>query len=141
MFSIYGVMIVIFVVINLIIGDNAGSVSTLFSLGKTGLSTATLLELLLLTLIVTAAQSIFLTDVVIKNMALIVRNILFFATILVAITVFASVFGWFPLNDPAAWTGFIVSFAVCAAVSAFLMRLEENAENKKMQEALNRLKK
>ena len=141
MFSIYGVMIVIFVVINLIIGDNAGSVSTLFSLGKTGLSTATLLELLLLTLIVTAAQSIFLTDVVIKNMALIVRNILFFATILVAITVFASVFGWFPLTDPAAWIGFIVSFAVCAAVSAFLMRLEENAENKKMQEALNRLKK
>lgn len=141
MFSIYGVMIVIFVVINLIIGDNAGSVSTLFSLGKTGLSTATLLELLLLTLIVTAAQSIFLTDVVIKNMALIVRNVLFFATILVAITVFASVFGWFPLNDPAAWIGFIVSFAVCAAVSAFLMRFEENAENKKMQEALNRLKK
>ena len=141
MFSIYGVMIVIFVVINLIIGDNAGSVSTLFSLGKTGLSTATLLELFLLTLIVTAAQSIFLTDVVIKNMALIVRNILFFATILVAITVFASVFGWFPLTDPTAWIGFIVSFAVCAAVSAFLMRLEENAENKKMQEALNRLKK
>ena len=95
-FSIYGVMTVIFVVINLLIGDNAGSVSTLFALGKTGLSTATLLELLLLALIVTAAQNIFLTDVVIKDMALLVRNILFFATILVAIIAFATICGWFP---------------------------------------------
>lgn len=140
-FSIYGVMTVIFVVINLIIGNEAGSVSALFSLGSAGLSTATLLELLLLTLIVSAAQIIFLTDVVIKNMALIARNILFFAVILVAIIAFAAGFGWFPLNNLGAWIGFIVSFAVCASISAFLMRLEENAENKKMQDALNRLKK
>ena len=141
MFSIYGVMIVIFIVINIFIGNEAGSVSTLFSLGSAGLSTATLLELFLLVLIVTAAQNIFLTDILIKSMALIVRNILFFATILIAITAFAAVFGWFPLDNVAAWIGFIVSFTLCAAVSAFLMRLEENAENKKMQEALKRLNK
>jgi len=140
-FSIYGVITVIFVVINLIIGNEAGSVSTLFSLGSAGLSTATLLELLLLTLIVSAAQIIFLTDVVIKDMALIARNILFFAVILAAIIAFAAGFGWFPLNNLSAWIGFIVSFAVCASISAFLMRLEENSENKKMQDALNRLKK
>ena len=93
MFSIYGVMIMIFIVINLIIGNEAGSVSTLFSLGSAGLSMATLLELFLLVLIVTAAQNIFLTDILIKNLALIVRNILFFATILIAITAFAVVFG------------------------------------------------
>ncbi len=140
MFAIYGVMTVIFIVINLLIGNEAGSVSTLFSLGSAGLSTGTLLELLLLALIVTAAQNIFLTDILIKSMALIVRNILFFATILIAITVFAAVFGWFPLDNVGAWIGFIVSFTLCAAVSAALMRLEENAENRKMQEALNRLK-
>ena len=74
-------------------------------------------------------------------MSLVVRNILFFATIMVAITVFAVIFGWFPLNNIAAWIGFIVSFAVCTVISSVLMRIEENAENKKMQDALNRLKK
>ena len=74
-------------------------------------------------------------------MALIVRNILFFLTIMIAITVFVIIFGWFPINEVGAWIGFIVSFAVCTAVSAVFMRLEERAENKKMQEALNRLKK
>ena len=74
-------------------------------------------------------------------MPLVVRNILFFAVILVTITVFAAVFGWFPLNNVLSWIGFIVSFSICAVISSVLMRLEENAENKKMQEALKKYKK
>ena len=100
-----------------------------------------LLQLFLMGVITTIAQNIFLTDLLIKNMSLIVRHILFFMTLMVAIIIFAVCFGWFPLNDPAAWIGFIVSFSVCSVMSAFIMRLEEKAENKKMQEALNRLKK
>ena len=141
LFAIYGVVTMIFVVINLIIGNEAGSVSTLFSLGSTGLSTITLIQLFILVVIVTIDDNIFLTDLVIKNMPLVLRNILFFAVILVTITVFAAVFGWFPLDNIGSWIGFIVSFSVCAAVSSILMRMEEKAENKKMQDALNRLKK
>ncbi|MBR6488852.1 MAG: hypothetical protein IKT20_08075 [Clostridiales bacterium] len=141
LFATYGIMVVIFIVINLVIGDNARSVSTLFALGSDGLSAAMLLELLLLAFIITAAQNVFLSDILIKDMALIVRNVLFFLTIMIAITVFVIIFGWFPINEVGAWIGFIVSFAVCTAVSAVFMRLEERAENKKMQEALNRLKK
>ena len=141
LFTTYGIMVVIFIVINLVIGDNARSVSTLFALGSDGLSAAMLLELLLLAFIITTAQNVFLSDILIKDMALIVRNVLFFLTIMIAITVFVIIFGWFPINEVGAWIGFIVSFAVCTAVSAVFMRLEERAENKKMQEALNRLKK
>ena len=141
LFAIYGVVVTIFLVINFIVGNEAGSVSTLFSLGSTGLSARTLIELFILVVIVTAADNIFLTDLVIKNMPLVVRNILFFAVILVTITVFAAVFGWFPLNNVLSWIGFIVSFSICAVISSVLMRLEENAENKKMQEALKKYKK
>ena len=141
LFTSFGIVVLLFIAINIIIGNEAGSVSSLFALGAKGLSTATLLQLLFLVLIITAAQNIFLSDLVIKNMALVVRNILFFATIMAAITVFAVVFGWFPLNNVAAWIGFIVSFAFCSVISSVIMRFEENAENKKMQDALNRLKK
>ena len=141
LFTSFGIVVLLFIAINFIIGNEAGSVSSLFALGAKGLSTATLLQLLFLVLIITVAQNIFLSDLVIKNMALVVRNILFFATIMAAITVFAVVFGWFPLNNVAAWIGFIVSFAFCSVISSVIMRLEENAENKKMQDALNRLKK
>ena len=105
LFTCYGIVILIFIAINFFIGDQAGSVSTLFALGSKGLSSAMLLQLFLMGVITTIAQNIFLTDLLIKNMPLIVRHILFFMTL------------------------------------TFIMRLEEKAENKKMQEALNRLKK
>ena len=140
LFTTYGIMVVIFIVINLIIGNDASSLSTLFALGSAGLSTATLLQLLFLALIITAAQNIFLSDILIRNMALIVRNILFFVTVMASSTLFIILFGWFPIGDVTAWIGFVVCFAFCTTISAVIMRLEENAENKKMQEALNRLK-
>ena len=113
----------------------------MFTLGSSGLSSAMLIQLLLLAVIITAAQNVFLSDILIKNMALIVRNILFFVTVMIAIAVFVILFGWFPVNEAGAWIGFLISFAVCTTVSAVFMRLEERAENKKMQEALNKLKK
>lgn len=141
LFTTFGIIVVIFIVINHFIGDEARSVSTLFSLGSGGLSSAMLVQLLLLAVIITVAQNVFLSDILIKNMALILRNILFFVTVMAAIAVFVILFGWFPINEAGAWIGFLVSFAVCTTVSAVFMRLEERAENKKMQEALNRLKK
>lgn len=141
LFTTYGIMVVIFIVTNLLVGNEARVLSTLFALGSVGLSTVTLLQLFLLALIITIAQNIFLSDILIKNMALIVRNILFFVTVMVASTLFIILFSWFPIGDPRAWIGFIVCFAICTAVSAGIMRLEENAENKKMQEALNKFKK
>ena len=141
LFTTYGIMVLIFIVINLIIGNEARTVSTLFALGSSGLSSATLFQLLFLAVIITVAQNIFLSDILIKNMALIVRNILFFLTVMVAISMFVILFGWFPIGNVVAWIGFIVCFALCTAISAVIMRLEENAENRKMQEALNKYKK
>ena len=135
LFAIYGIVIAIFVAINLIIGNEAGSVSTLFTLGSTGLSTKTLIELFVLVVIVTIDDNVFHTDLLIKNMSLIVRNILFFAVILVTIIVFAVVFGWFPLDNVLSWIGFIVSFSVCAVFSAILMRLEDGTDRERYYEA------
>ena len=66
LFAIYGVMVLIFVLFNLIVGDEAKSISTLFTLGSQGLLSSTLLQLLLMAAIITAAQNIFLTDILIK---------------------------------------------------------------------------
>ena len=66
LFTIFGVMVLIFVIFNLIIGDEAKSISTLFTLGSTGLTTATILQLFFMSVIITVAQNIFLTDILKK---------------------------------------------------------------------------
>ncbi|MBO7531201.1 MAG: hypothetical protein J6T50_05290 [Lachnospiraceae bacterium] len=134
----YGAMVVIFIVFDICIGRSTEGYSTLFELGSRGLTVNTLLQLLLLAVLVTIAQVVFLTDVLIKNMNMIARNFLFIIAIFVSIVVFAVSFGWFPVNDLAAWVGFLVSFSLSMAASLLITRFIEKSENKKMQEALDK---
>lgn len=134
----YGAMVVIFIVFDLCIGKETEGYSTLFELGSRGLTLATLLQLLFLAVLVTIAQVAFLTDLLIKNMNMIARNLLFIIAIFVSIVVFAVLFGWFPVGDLAAWVGFLVSFSLSMAASLLITRFIEKSENKKMQEALDK---
>lgn len=141
LFSIFGIIVILHVVLDLLVGDKACEVSTLFSLGSAGLSNHTLIQLFFLALICTLAQNIFLTDTLIKNMPLPVRNILFFATMLISSIIFIILFGWFPVGQFITWLAFILCFCFCTVFSVVISRFEERAEDRKMQEALNKLKK
>ena len=80
-FATFGIILLLFVLFGLTIGDSAKEYSPLFTLGSQGFSTATILQLFLLSVIISLAQITFLTDRWIQNLALILRNILFFTTI------------------------------------------------------------
>ena len=101
----------------------------------------TLFELLLLAVIITGTQIVFLTDKWIKNMSLVLRNVFFFGIIVIVMAVFSIVFAWFPVNEAKAWIGFFISFFICTVISITISRLEEKAENKKMEQALKKFQK
>ena len=124
-----------------IIGDNAKNISTLYSLGNMGFSLATLVQLLALAGVITLAQVTFLTDCWIKSMNMILRKILFFLVICVGIGIFAAVFTWFPINNIMAWVAFAMSYTISTVISVLISKLQENAENKKMEQALAKIKK
>ena len=138
LFATYGVIVGIFIVFTTAIGNGADEYSSLFSYKDAALGIPTLLQLLGLAGLITVSQVIFLTDRVIKGMSMAVRYVLFFITIMLAIIVMVVVFKWFPADDPKAWCGFFISFIVSMFISAFLTRLAEKAENRKMQEALDK---
>ena len=140
-FATYGIIVTIFIVFTCLIGENAKNVSSLYSLGSQGLSLDTLLQLLALAGIITLAQVTFLTDYWIKNMNMILRNVMFFVTICVVIGTFTAIFMWFPVNNIMAWVSFAISFTICTVISVFISKLHENAENKKMEQALAKIKK
>ena len=139
-FAVFGVVILIHILIGSLVGQDAGEVSTLFSLGSEGLAMSTILQLFALSVIVIVLQSLLLTDKFIKNMSIVVRIILMFVSVTCAIVAFVLAFKWFPVNDVKAWIGFFVSFAVCSLAGVIFTRLKEKAENKKMDEALEKYK-
>lgn len=140
-FAIFGNIVLIFIIFSLVIGKQAREISSLFELGDQGLSIATLLQLLLLAIIISIGQITFLTDRWIKNMSLLLRMVIFFLLVMCTIILFVVLFGWFPITEVKAWIGFFLSFSICTAISVGIGRLEEQAENKKMEEALEKYKK
>lgn len=140
LFTSFGIIVVIHMIIAAVVGDEAQGFSTIFEFGNRGLSIYTLAELFGLNLIIYIFRNILFSDKLIKSMPMIVRNIIFFVAITVTIMIFAAVFGWFPIDDIYSWIGFFVSFAICSAVAVILSRLKENAENDKMNRALEKYK-
>lgn len=139
-FTVYGVVILIHVIIGLIVGEDASEMSTLFSLGSEGLAMSTLLQLFALSVIVIVLQTLFLTDKLIKNMPIVLRVIGMFVSVTCAIIVFVIVCKWFPVDEGMAWVGFFISFAICSMAGILFSRLREKAENKKMDDALKKYK-
>ena len=140
-FAIFGVIVTMFIVFTVLIGDGTGEYSTLFSLGRIGLTIETLLQLLLLAIIITILQNMFLTDRWIKSLSIVLRYVFFFLSIMTAIIIMVKLFGWFPLNEVSAWIGFFISFTFCTIISITLTRISERMENQKMKDALERYNK
>ena len=140
LFTSFGIIVVIHMIIAYVVGDEAHGYSTIFEFGSRGLSIDTLAELFGLNVIIFIFRHILFSDKLIKSLPMIVRNIIFFVAITVTIMIFAAVFGWFPIDDIYSWIGFFVSFAICSAVAVILSRLKENAENDKMNRALEKYK-
>lgn len=139
-FLVFGIAMMCMVVFCVLFGDSAMGYSTMFELGKSGLSIATMVQFFLLIVIIITLKFIFFTDAVLKKMSLAVRTVLMFAFAITAIVAFVIMFGWFPADQWQAWVMFAVCFGVSAVISTFISVLREKAETQKMQQALERIK-
>ena len=137
---IFGFSIVALNVFCILVGENAQGVSAIYSMGKAGLSTATMMQFFGVSICITGFRFLFFTDRIIRQMSITMRTVCMLLSIIGLIVLCTLVFGWFPVNMWQAWTGFFVTFALCFVGSMTIMRLKEQTENRKMEEALKRLK-
>ena len=139
-FMIYGIAVLTLNIFCLLFGDSAREISTIFALGSVGLSVTTMLQFLLAIGITILFRFIFMTDLIIKKMPLAARIITMFAAAFLNIVVFVILCGWFPVDNLMAWIMFLISFTISCAVSTAVSLLKEKMENRRLAEALNRLK-
>ena len=138
--TIYGITTGLLNIFCLLFGDKAVGYSNMFSLGGQGISVATSLQFLLVSVIVMLLRKLFMTDILIKDMTLSVRITLMFTSVFAVMVAFVAIFGWFPVSDIVAWIMFIVCFAVSCAVSVAISTTAVRKEDERLEEALKRLK-
>lgn len=139
-FMIYGITVLALNIFCLLFGDSAQDFSTIFALGSAGLNVRTMLQFLLAIAITIVLRYIFMTDLIIKKMPLAARIIAMFGAAFLNIVVFVLLCGWFPVNNLMAWIMFLISFAISCTASTAVSIFKEKAENRRLEEALNRLK-
>lgn len=139
-FMTFGVTIFVLNVFCLIVGESAKEVSSIFSLGSSGLSVKTNIQFLLSIAIIIIFRFTFFTDFIIKKMPLAIRIILMFLCSFLNIVLFIIFCGWFPPDNLLAWGMLLLSFAVSCIVSTLISVLWEKSENHKFVQALSRLK-
>lgn len=76
-FATYGVIVLVFAIMSIVIGERTKDYAALFFMGNAGMSMPILMELLLLAVIITLSQVVFLTDTWIMNLSMMIRNVLF----------------------------------------------------------------
>lgn len=139
-FLTFGITIGILNIFCLLFGDTAKEISTIFSLGSEGLSVRTTFQFFLVSLCIVLAKFIFFTDVFIKKMSIAMRTVCMVSTVLIVLAVFIRICGWFPVNMWQPWLMFFLCFGISFAISMGVTIFKERIENRKMEEALDRLK-
>lgn len=137
---IWGIEVISLCLFCPLFGESAKEISTIFALGNAGISIATLLQFLGLAILISGLMWIFFTDKLIKRLSIMVRTIMMFVCVILAVGIFAAIFQWFPVNQVEPWIMFLLCFFVCAFISVLVSVTKEKSDNRKMQEALERLK-
>ena len=139
-FMIYGITTGLLNIFCMLFGNVAEGYSTMFSLAGAGVSVATSLQFLLAVTVVIVLRMVFMSDMLIKNMPLGARIAAMFISVFAVTIGCVLLFGWFPADDPLAWVMFVVCFALSCAVSVIISTAAERQENRKLDEALKRIK-
>lgn len=140
MMVVFGVSMLILNVFCLAFGDSAQNFSAMFALGNQGVPAEIAFEFLGISALITGIRFLFFTDIWIKKMPVWARTVCMSVCVITVIAVFIVWFGWFPIDMWQPWAMFLICFGVSFAASFLVMVIKERVENRKMEEALKRLK-
>ena len=137
---IFGFTMLVLNIFCLVFGNAAKDVSAIFELGSQGISVGIALQFFCVSVLITGVRFVFFTDVIIRKMPLWLRTVCMLSFVIVIIAAFIILFHWFPVNMWQPWAMFFVCFGLSFLGSFFVVTIKENMENKRMEEALRRLK-
>lgn len=139
-FMYFGIIIVLMNLFCLLFGRQAKEISAMFVLGNQGLSVMVMAEFFLVAVMIVVLRILFFTDLLIQNLSVIARTVWMVLLVLVLISFCIIWFDWFPVREWQPWLMFFGCFAVSFLSSILITSLKERAENRRMEEALRRLK-
>lgn len=137
---VFGFTVLLLNIFCLVFGDFARDFSAIFGLGAQGVPVNVSFQFLCLSALLTGVRCVFFTDWIIKKKPIWLRCVCMLTFAIVITAAFITLFHWFPVDMWQPWLTFFVCFGVCFAGSYLFVTLKEKTENRRMEEALQKLK-
>ena len=138
--QIFAVIILLFAITTVLIGNGAGKFPNLFILGNKGISTETFFQLFVFSFLTCVFRFAFFTDVFLKKTGLVIRYVLFFILTTAAFVIIALIFRWIP-DNPFFWTLVLLSYSVSTVISILVSNFFTKKEDEKLNDALAKIQK
>lgn len=139
-FSIFSISTLLLIGIAYTVGEEAKDYSSMFRLGSQGLTSATMLQFLLMSALIAGLRYFFFSEKILKKKSVFFRTAIMLISVIFLTAVFAACFDWFPIFQWQPWLGFTISFGVSFGLATLLVVIKTRMENKRMQEGLATLK-
>lgn len=137
---IFGFSMLILNLFCIIFGDSAQSLSSMFALGSRGVPAEIAFQYLIISALIAGLRFLFFSERLIKKMPIPLRTVCMLGSVLLITAAFIIRFRWFPADLWTAWVMFFVCFLLSFICSYLVMLLKEKTENRKLKEALDKLK-
>jgi hypothetical protein len=134
---LFAVTVLILMLLARLVGDGAKEISPLYQLGSKGLASVTLLQFLFSSAVITALKEFFYSDQFFKKLMTLWRTIFMLFGVLAVSVLFIIIFQWFPLNNWAAWAGFLIFFGGSCFTASIFMIIKTKLESKRYDELLS----
>ena len=132
----FGILILIFTVLALAVGNKAADISTLFMYGDKAISLGIIFQLFGLSLCVNLLKSFFNSNFMIKRISRTIRHIILFILVFILLVGMILFFNWFISDDKLPWILTSVAFIISFTVSTVITELKQKSETNELQDAL-----
>lgn len=137
---VFSMSIIAISIVGWFMGDINKGVEGLLSLGSHGLSYASLMQMLIFSIVQGVFTVIISSNLFIKKMMLLWRVALIFVASVISAVAFAILFHWFPTENSEAWKWFIISMTICFIIAFVFTLIKLKLENKKYNKLLSNYK-
>ncbi len=139
-FITFGIVMLVLLVIAVAIGNDARGMSSLFEFGASAISVPAILQILILCAGSNILKHIFYSDFMIKHLPRWSRILILFVVVYILLVFEILHFGWIGESNSRGWIFTSLAFVLSFTGSVVAITLKENAENKKMNDALSQYK-
>lgn len=139
-FITFGLLILIFAVLTFFVGDEAATVSTLFTSGNPAIPVKSIFQFLILSFLTAIIKNFVYSNFMIKIIPRILRQIILFILIFILLVVMILVCGWFSTDSKLPWLLTALAFVLSFSCTLIITSLLEKRNDYKMNTALKKFK-